>query len=515
MPHGHCYFWSQDILWLHVVSNGLIALAYFAIPFGLFYFVKKRKDLIYKSVFILFGMFIIFCGLTHVMSIVTIWKPYYYFEGVLLLLTGIVSMATAIVLFRMIPEALYLPNPQELQKTKEQLEEEAHKKAEAVAANNMKSQFLANMSHDIRTPLNGILGSLELMEEADGDEEQQAQLRKITHDSAITLLGLINDVLDLAKIESGKVELRATPFNLRELVDGIAGMLRARARTKGLSLKIEFNPDATYNVSGDSSKLSQIVANLANNAIKFTDEGEVAINVHVEDETDDDICYSIAVHDTGMGIPPEKLDTIFETYSQAHDEVSIERGGVGLGLAISRKLARLMGGDIKVESEPGEGSIFTALVRLKKYDMAEEESATTKTSRAILRPKREGEPVRILVAEDNVSNMYIIRKHLERSRVKLDTVNNGIDAIEKFRENHYDAVIMDIRMPKMNGMTAIQHMREVESGRKFRTPILALTAYAMQHDHLEVISAGADAYLSKPFRRDDLLKIVGSLIESN
>lgn len=513
MPHGHCYLWDPWILWLHVIANGLIVLAYCSIPFGLFYFVRKRKDLIYKRVFILFGLFILCCAATHATAILTIWKPYYLLEGIVLLVTGLVSIASALVMFRMIPEALQLPNPQQLRKTKAELAEEIRKTADAEAASRMKSQFLANMSHEIRTPLNGLLGSIELL----GNDpflktNYQAEL-SIAHQSGENLLAIINDVLDLAKIEAGKLEMRSTPFDVKFIISNIFELFRARAESKGIQMKCLFADDIPPYVYGDPVRLSQIVSNLIANAIKFTDQGSIALNAHVEEVTDQDVCLSIVVQDTGIGIARDRVSEIFDTFRQVHDEIDDERGGSGLGLAIANLLARKMNGGISVESELGEGSVFTVLVRLALpqtssdgMELYDQDSFSLSAG---------NHKLRVLVAEDNASSRHIIKKMLMMEGVQVTAVENGLEALRAYEDQEFDLVIMDVRMPKMDGVTAIRKIRATTKDQARPTPILVLTAYAMQEDHDRVINAGADAHLGKPYQRKELLAKVQQLLESS
>ncbi|WP_269541834.1 response regulator [Cerasicoccus fimbriatus] len=513
MPHGHCYMWDPWILWLHVVANGMVVVAYCSIPFGLFYFVRRRRDLIYKNVFLLFALFILCCAATHAMAILTIWKPVYVAEGVVLLITGIVSMASAAVLFKLIPEALKLPNPQELRKTKHELQEEAKKLAQAEAASRMKSQFLANMSHEIRTPLNGLLGSIELL----GDDPEMKQRFDteigIAQQSGENLLTIINDILDLAKIEAGKLELRNVPFDPAATIANIVELLRVKADVKNLKLQYDFADDMPTHVYGDPVRLSQICSNLLANAIKFTDEGQINVTLHVEEVENDTVCLSLVVRDTGIGIQQDKVFEIFESFSQVHGEINDERGGSGLGLAISNELARKMGGGLTVDSEVGVGSTFTALVRLGSPNSVHvtQQAKLRRSKKLTALPGKD--KLQILVAEDNASSRHILRKMLLQDSVEVTAVTNGLEALEAFDENDFDLIIMDVRMPKMDGLAAIRKIRASRKDQEKTIPILVLTAYAMEEDQDRVINVGADAHLAKPYQKHELIAKVQQLLE--
>ncbi len=507
--------WDPWILWLHVVANGMVVFAYCTIPFGLFYFVRKRKDIIYKHVFLLFALFILCCAATHAMAILTIWKPYYMAEGVVLSITGVVSIASAAVLFRLIPQALRLPNPQELKKTKEELQLEAQKVADAQAASHMKSQFLANMSHEIRTPLNGLLGSIELMGTDPELKKRFTTEIGIAQQSGENLLGIINDILDLAKIEAGKLELRNVPFDPNFTISNIVELLRVRAEAKRLKLVLEVSDDMPTYVYGDPIRLSQIVTNLLANAIKFTDSGQIDVHVHVEEVEDDNVCLSIAVHDTGIGIAPDRVDEIFESFSQVHGEINDERGGSGLGLAISNELAKKMGGGLTVDSEEGVGSAFTALVRLGSPNSGSGLQVSNKRKSFTLHPPHGKDVLRILIAEDNASSRHILRKMLTMNQVSVTAVTNGLEALEAFDEDDFDLIVMDVRMPKMDGLAAIRKIRESNKDHEKRTPILVLTAYAMEEDQDRVINVGADAHLGKPYQRHELIAKLQQLLEQH
>ncbi|GHB96486.1 response regulator [Cerasicoccus arenae] len=514
LPHENEYPWDPSVLWLSVIANGVIFMAYCSISFGLFYFVRRRRDLIYKRIFVLFGLFILCCATTHAIAILTIWKPYYLFESMVLLVTGVVSLASAIVMFRMIPEALQLPNPQELRKTKQELVNEARKKADAESASEMKSQFLANMSHEIRTPLNGLLGAIELLgDDPELQDKYQTELT-IAQQSGKNLVAIINDILDLAKIEAGKLEMRCIPFDVKFIISNIVELFRMKAEAKGLLLSANFSSDLPAYVYGDPVRLSQIVTNLVANAIKFTDKGSVKIMAHLEEVKDNYVGLSIVIEDTGIGIPDNRVSEIFETFQQVHGEINEERGGSGLGLAISNHLAKKMDGGIMVESKLGEGSTFTVLVRLSAPSEIATDCKEAPPVWQSLAPPPGKSSLNILLADDNASSRHILRKMLSVDGVNVAAVQNGLDALTAHDENDFDVIIMDVRMPKMDGIAAIRKIRSTKKDADRRIPILVLTAYAMAEDQARVISAGADAYLAKPYQRQELMTKLQQLLDS-
>ncbi len=389
-PHGYCFMWLPEIVWLHVAANALIAAAYFSIPLALWRFAYKRPDMPFHSMFILFAMFITLCGLTHVFGILVLWWPAYGIEGLLMLTTGIVSGMVAIFVWRILPTALTLPSPSSLQAINRRLEEsqadierqvrertaqlektnaelrEAREKAEE--ASKAKSEFLANMSHEIRTPMNAVVGIADLLQRSEPLTSKQHEFISTLQMSAESLLALINDLLDIEKIETHNVELEEIPFSILTVIEETVQVMQLRAREKNLSFNFTDNcPELRGREHyGDPSRLRQVLLNLGSNAVKFTEYGGVTLGIACETTEGLGIDrITLTVQDTGIGIPPEKHAQVFEKFMQADTSISRKYGGTGLGLSIVRRLVELMGGRIDLTSVPGDGTCFTVVVPLK------------------------------------------------------------------------------------------------------------------------------------------------------
>jgi PAS domain S-box-containing protein len=367
-------------------------------------------------------------------------------------------------------------------------------KEEAEAANAAKSSFLATMSHEIRTPLNGVLGMAQVLA-ADALSPAQQERVRVIQQSGQSLLAILNDLLDLAKIEAGKLELEDAEFCLDDLARGAHGAFSAVAEQKDLRFHMEITPEAQGVYLGDSTRVRQILYNLISNALKFTETGGVDVTVSAGEPG-----LVVAVRDSGIGIPADRLDQLFEKFEQADKSTTRKFGGTGLGLAICRDLASLMGGQIKVESVLGQGTTFTVTLPLPRlgdaFSAEERTSAEPARSHAA---DTDQTALRVLAAEDNAVNQLVLKTMLEQAGITPTIVGDGRAAVEAWRGQAWDLVLMDVQMPVMDGIAATRAIRELEAAEgRARTPILALTANAMTHHVAEYLAADMDGFVAKP-----------------
>jgi len=709
MPHGHCYLWRPDILWLNVGSDALIAISYFSIPASLIYLVRRRKDLAFNWVFVMFALFIVACGATHLFDIWTVWTPNYAVEGLMKLATGLVSAVTAVALWFLMPKAISIPSTAdlellnnnlqneikdrekvqlELKEFNEELERRVQDRTQAItelnrqleskieiqqrseeeiqrlnrdlrnridemqkifdlapvgiavasdptcqvittnpfcakllgiasyenaslsgnaknlpfyvttpdgkklidselpmqkaaatgqeihalevdvirddgttislyeyavplfddskkirgclgifvditerksfereirkakdiaeAANKAKSEFLANMSHEIRTPLNSILGFSQLLCEAMLSEGEKVSFIETIDRNGRALTQLIDDILDLSKVEAGHVSLDIVNFSLNNLIKDLMLTLKNAASIKGLVLELQQTDSIPTGIKSDPVRLKQILLNVIGNAIKFTHSGTVTISIDTFQLTEGDEHFlRFRITDTGIGISDAAKKRIFQPFAQADSSTTRRFGGTGLGLALSRKLAIALGGNIELSaSKLNEGSTFSVWISLVGHHS--ESSKHTLVSEDIDLDLEKNNPslplsgYRILVAEDSSDNRTLIHQLLTRSGAKVELVENGQEAVDQVKSTNFDLVIMDLQMPIVDGYKATKELRR----QGFKQPIIALTAHAMAGEKENAKAVGFDDYVTKPINAKALIQSLVELLKS-
>lgn len=374
-------------------------------------------------------------------------------------------------------------------------------------ANKAKAEFLSTMSHEIRTPLNAVIGISHILLLEDHKEEQIENLNALKFSSE-HLLGLINDILDFNKIESGVLELELREFSLENILQGLQKVFQQKAKEKRINFRIKKDSELPDILKGDSMRLFQILTNLVNNAVKFTEEGKVTLDIEVSSQTDDKVVILFQIIDTGIGIPVNKLDKIFESFTQANSNTTREYGGTGLGLAICKKLLEIMDSKLQVKSTEGEGSVFSFEVEFEK---SEKSSDLLPNYGNRLQPFSSLKGLNVLVVEDYKMNILVIERFLKKWDVYHDIALDGAIAIEMAVKKEYDLILMDLQMPVMNGYDSSREIRQNTTVHNRTIPIFALSASVSMNVKNKITEFGMDGHISKPFNPSELYELLSSI----
>jgi signal transduction histidine kinase/DNA-binding response OmpR family regulator len=368
----------------------------------------------------------------------------------------------------------------------------------------VKENFMANMSHEIRTPMNAILGFTNLMKTRNSDPELEEFIEAIRM-SGDSLLTIINDILDISKIEAGMMRIESTIFDVRDVIHSVQTMFAGKMQEKGLDFTISVDEPIPVELSGDPTRLTQILSNMIGNAVKFTSKGAIRVNVDDKGREGNRIRLGFAISDTGIGIAKEKLADIFDRFRQAEDSITRNYGGTGLGLAIAKDLISLQGGEIAVESQPGKGTTFRFTI---PYEIAGRPVSAPAIAASTGAGYVDYAHIRVLVVEDNEMNQSLLRHLLTDWKLSFDMVRNGIEALDKLRTTTFDLVLMDVQMPGMDGYTAT---REIRTKLKLQTPVLAMTAHAFPGEREKCLSYGMNEYIAKPINEKELFGLIARL----
>lgn len=527
MPHGMCYLWNSGVVWLHVVSDLLIGTSYVAISATLAYLVHRaRRDIPFTWVFLAFGLFIIACGSTHFMEIVTLWTPLYWLSGEVKLVTAVASVATALAIPPLIPKTLRLIQTAKLSEARQQQLVEAHAELEALYAklkelDELKTQFFANVSHELRTPLALILGPTQKLRATAGLTASQQQELAVIERNAHTLLKHVNDLLDVSKLEAGHMDLQYADTDLVRLLRFVAGHFESLAAERQLRFTVE--APATLLAQVDAEKLQRVLLNLLSNAFKFTPSGG-QIHCCLQDAG---TVVRLTITDSGPGVRPELRAAIFERFRQVEGGATRRFGGTGLGLAIAKEFIELHQGTLAVEDAPaGGGAAFTLTLpkaapagSVVHPALAETATSVELTQQTLLDLRQRvpapvpvapaGERPLVLVVEDNVEMNHFLSETLAAD-YRVAAAQDGQSGLQQALALEPDLILTDVMMPRLSGDQLVRELRQQPALND--VPIIVLTAKADDELRIQLLRSGAQDYLMKPFALEELRARVGNLV---
>lgn len=508
MPHGHCILWNPTLLTLHVLSDFIIFLSYFSIPMAIWFYVKKKglKSYLIPGLFI---SFILSCGITHIFTIWNWWHADYWLAGTMKAICALISSVTAVCLWILMPKFLRIPTTKDLAEVNfnlkslnDELEEKVKERTSSLEElnkrleekNTQKTNFLASVSHEVRNYLNIINTSSELLTIRKLPEAKVVEMHNLITKSGKELARIIEDILDLSKIESGTYTVEKRSFSLRSLVEDMANLYKLRTKRKNLDFVFTYDESLPVFIMSDEGRVKQILINLLSNAVKYTEKGTIYFETTF---SQDEIIFRIK--DSGSGIPVEDQGRIFSHFMRSQIHQSVE--GVGLGLSLSNQIASFLEGKIQLEYSNEKGTCFSF-----KIPFIKGQEITRSNYRRTDLP--EWSEKRILIADDAKENRMLYHIFLEPTHVQIDFAFNGKEAVELASSNFYDLIILDIEMPELNGIEAMQVIKTTNEV----VPIMALTAYASKSSYESLIAHGFDECISKPVDLSELIQVMGSFL---